>query len=166
MAKKIRNKIDKKKRNINIIGLVIIIIVLFVIVIYQRIENDEEAYESDNVCIKDNCFEVEVVKTPKDRERGLMFRESLDNNAGMLFIFEQSGNYPFWMKNTLIPLDIIWIDEKKEVVFIGENIQPCIADPCPSYNPSALVLYVLEINAGKAEEIGLEVGDKLEFNLR
>ena len=58
-------------------------------------------------------------------KNGLMFRENMDSDRGMLFIFEKEGEYPFWMKNTLIPLDIIWINKDKEVVFISENAQPC-----------------------------------------
>jgi uncharacterized protein len=121
--------------------------------------------EGDRVCFHDECFSVEIVDTPAERTRGLMFRESLDRNGGMFFIFEKSGNYPFWMKNTLIPLDIIWINENQEVVFIGKNVQPCKTDPCPSTNPGKNALYVLELNAGMSDVIGLEVGEKLDFYL-
>ncbi len=113
------------------------------------------------VCFKENCFKVEVAGTPQQKEQGLMFREHLDKDAGMLFIFEKEENYPFWMKNTLIPLDIIWINQNQEVVAIKENAEPCQREECPIIDPSAYAKYVLEINGGLAEEIGLEVGDKV-----
>jgi len=94
-----------------------------------------------------------------------MFREKLDSNKGMLFIFDREGEYPFWMKNTLIPLDIIWINEKKEVVFISENTQPCEKDPCLSVNPGKNAEYILEVNGGAAQKIGLNMGDTLNFKL-
>ncbi|MBN2250622.1 MAG: DUF192 domain-containing protein [Candidatus Altiarchaeota archaeon] len=115
------------------------------------------------ICLKDRCFDAEVVKTPAERSRGLMYRESLDPGKGMLFVFEQEGIHPFWMKNTLIPLDIIWISEDKKVVYVGRNAQPCQTDPCPNIVPEAEALYVLEVNAGTADEIGLETGDTVYF---
>src|SRR3972149_157729 len=86
----------------------------------------------NQVCFNGQCLEVEVASTPKDRERGLMFRENLERNKGMLFIFENEGIYGFWIQNTLIPLDIIWINEDKEVVFIKNNALPCTENLCPS----------------------------------
>jgi uncharacterized protein len=116
-----------------------------------------------NVCFGDNCFIVELAKTEKKISQGLMFRESLASNRGMLFIFAQPGIYSFWMKNTKIPLDIIWLNDKKEVVFLANNVVPCYQEFCPSINPGERAKYVLEINAGLAEKIGLKMGDKLNF---
>ena len=83
-------------------------------------------------------------------------------NEAMLFVFPEEGEYPFWMKNTLIPLDIIWINQEKEVVFIGENLQPCKEEYfCPLVRPDKNAKYVLEVNKGIVEKIGLEVGDKM-----
>lgn len=116
-----------------------------------------------SVCFDDECFDVEVVDTEADRMKGLMFREYLDQDKGMLFVFEESRVYPFWMKNTLISLDMIWIDENYEVVFIKESAMPCTSDPCPSINPGTQALYVLEINGGLAAQKGIELGDKAKF---
>ncbi|HIH36825.1 MAG TPA: DUF192 domain-containing protein [Methanocellales archaeon] len=110
--------------------------------------------------MKDNCFYVELAATPDDRTLGLMFREHLDPDKGMLFIFEEEGVRPFWMKNTLTPLDIIWISEDQEVVFISKNTQPCKTDICPGINPGKKAKYVLELNGGISDKIGLSVGDK------
>ncbi len=116
------------------------------------------------VCFKNNCFEVELAATNEEQAIGLMFRKSLDKNKGMLFVFSGEGEYTFWMKDTFIPLDIIWINENKEIVFISENAQPCKEDSCPSIAPDKKAKYVLEINGGISKEIGLKVGDRLEFN--
>ncbi len=84
----------------------------------------------------------------------------------MLFVFSGEDKHAFWMKNTLISLDIIWIGENKEVVYIAKNIQPCKSIVCPSVSPDKPTKYVLEINGGKADEIGLKTGDKADFELR
>jgi len=118
------------------------------------------------VCFKENCFLVEIAKTQAERARGLMFREGLEQNKGMLFVFDREGAYSFWMKNTLIPLDIIWMNGNKEVVFISKDSQPCKENQCPSIIPEEKALYVLEVNAGIAEKIGLLVGDKAMFDLK
>ncbi len=116
----------------------------------------------NQICFKNNCFYVELAETAEERSRGLMFRESLDLDKGMLFVFEKEGNYPFWMKNTLILLDIIWINESKEVVFISKDSQPCKEEyPCLPINSDKIAKYVLELNGGIAEKIGLSVGDKI-----
>ena len=117
------------------------------------------------VHFNDYIFSVEVAQTRSERARGLMHREQLEPDEGMLFVYEKEGERSFWMKNTLIPLDIIWIDADKEVVFIHERAQPCKVEPCPKISPDVKASYVLELNAGSVEKIGLSVGDKLEFDI-
>lgn len=75
-----------------------------------------------------------------------MFRESLPKNQGMLFVFEKSDFWSFWMKNTLIPLDIIWLDEEDTVVDIT-SLPPCKTSPCPSYTPKAKATHAIELNS-------------------
>ena len=122
--------------------------------------------EADNlVCFGMHCFSVEIADTNAKRERGLMFRASLEKNKGMLFVFEKEGDYPFWMKNTLIPLDIIWINKDNKVVFISDETKPCEEEySCPSINPDKNAKYVLELNGGSAKKIGLQTGDKIELS--
>ena len=103
--------------------------------------------ESPLVCVGVHCLKVEVASTPEERTQGLMFRESLGEENGMVFVFEEPARHGFWMKNTLIPLDIVWISEKQEVVEI-QTVFPCKKDPCPVFAPSKDALYVLETNAG------------------
>jgi len=95
-----------------------------------------------------------------------MFKKHLDDDGGMLFLFEEENVYPFWMKNTFIPLDILWINSNKEIVFIYKNAQPCITEPCPVIYPGKKAKYVLELHGGISDTIGLIEGDKVSFDLR
>jgi uncharacterized membrane protein (UPF0127 family) len=108
-------------------------------------------------------YSVEIPRTPEARERGLMFRASLPPRTGMLFVFETTGRYGFWMKNCLIPLDLIWLDEKKRVVAILPDAPPCNSDPCPIYQFDVPARYVLELAAGEAKREGLALGQVLVF---
>lgn len=101
---------------------------------------------------------VELATDDDTRQQGLMYRESLDPLKGMLFIFPSAGDYPFWMKNTMIPLDMIWIDDSRRIVHIEANVPPCAGDPCPSYPPGAMAKYVLELKAGEASAHRLQSG--------
>jgi len=115
------------------------------------------------VCFDNHCFDVEIANTPRTRENGLMFRKNLNEGRGMLFIFSEENINPFWMKNTLIPLDIIWLDSNQEIVFIGLDNEPCEPNNCPLINPGIPAKYVLEINAGLSEKIGLEIGKRMDI---
>ena len=106
---------------------------------------------------------VEVVADDETRQQGLMFRDHLADDRGMIFFFPESGEYPFWMKNTLIPLDMIWIDEARRIAHITHDVPPCKVDPCPSYPPNARAKYVLEVAAGVAAKHRLKDGDALRF---
>ncbi len=106
---------------------------------------------------------VEIASDDPTREQGLMYRDQLAPERGMIFIFPSSGVYPFWMKNTLIPLDMIWIDESKRVVHVAADVPPCRADPCPSYPPGASARYVLEVAGGVAAQHHLTTGALLRF---
>lgn len=139
------------------------ILILFVILLLSSIRGWGKS-KWIWVCIKDNYFYVELAETPSEKARGLMFRKHLDLDKGMLFVFRREGIYPFWMKNTLIPLDIIWINKDKEVVFISKNTPPCRSKDCPPINPGKKAMYVLELNGGIADKIGLVVGDRVVFD--
>lgn len=108
--------------------------------------------------INDNIIEVELAKTPEEQRIGLMYRESLEDNEGMFFIFENEGKKTFWMKNTLIPLDIIFINSSNRIVDIV-TMQPCKTDPCEAYTSKEPSLYVLEVNAGFAKENNINIGE-------
>jgi uncharacterized protein len=107
---------------------------------------------------------LEVARSEPERARGLMFRTSLAERAGMIFLFERPGIYPFWMKNTLIPLDMVWTDTNGKIAWIAESVPPCKADPCPEYPPHAEASYVIELSAGFAKRHRLKVGDVVTLN--
>jgi uncharacterized protein len=102
---------------------------------------------------------LEVARTEAERAKGLMFRTDLAERAGMIFLFERPGIYPFWMKNTLIPLDMLWTDTSGKIAWIAESVPPCKADPCPEYPPRAEAQYVIELRAGFVKRHGVKVGD-------
>jgi len=106
---------------------------------------------------------VEVASDDPTREQGLMYRDHMAADRGMIFLFPQAGEYPFWMKNTLIPLDMIWIDADHRIVHIAHDVPPCKADPCPNYPPNAKASSVLELAAGVAAKHHLKDGDVLRF---
>ena len=117
--------------------------------------------EIDNGSNKIKVF-TEVADEPEEWTTGLMFRESLNENEGMLFIFNDNKERIFWMKNTLIPLDIIFISDSLEIVNIAEA-EPCKVDPCELYNSEMPAKYVLEVNQGFSRRNNIHAGDKLEI---
>ena len=106
---------------------------------------------------------VEVVADDESRSQGLMFRDRLREGTGMLFVFPAMTELSFWMKNTLIPLDMIWIDNQQRVVHVKENVPPCTADPCPSYAAGVNAQFVLEVAGGVARQHRVEPGAQLQF---
>ena len=106
---------------------------------------------------------VEIADDNEERINGLMFREKLDENSGMLFIFENGEYQTFWMKNTLIPLDMIFIDENFQIVDI-KNAIPCKEERCDSYKSSKPAKYVLEVNKGFTIKNNIKLGDRLIIN--
>lgn len=119
--------------------------------------------KQSEVLINEKAFNTEIADNNIERAKGLMFRKSLDESSGMLFIFPNSEKHSFWMKNTFIPLDIIWIDEDLEIVYIHKNAQPC-RETCNSIIPDKEAKYVLEINAGLVEKYGIKIGNGVEIN--
>ena len=108
---------------------------------------------------------AELAVTDEERARGLMFRRQILPDQGMLFVFGEPGLHSFWMKNTLVSLDILWLGPDRRVIYIERNVPPCTKDPCPSYGPDEPALYVLELIAGGADANGLKPGDRIEFVL-
>ncbi len=107
---------------------------------------------------------AQVVQSEEERKRGLMFREKLDENEGMLFVFEEDGFHSFWMKNCKIALDIIWMDDHKRVVHIKKEAQPCQEnEDCPTIFPARKARYALEVKAGIAATSQIKMGDEFIF---
>jgi uncharacterized protein len=109
-------------------------------------------------------YRLELARTPEEVQQGLMFRESLPANTGMLFLFGEPDVHTFWMKNTMIPLDIVWLDAGGTVLFVSADTPPCKADPCPTYGPKTPAVNVVELAAGMAKKEKIEVGTVLKFS--
>ncbi len=108
---------------------------------------------------------AEVLVRPEDLMRGMMFREELPEDRGMLFLHDRAGSYPYWMYQVRIPLDIIWMDANRRIVELVADAPPCRGRPqeCPSYGGTVESLIVLELAAGSIQRHGLRVGQALEF---
>ena len=109
-------------------------------------------------------YTVEVADDEPERARGLMFRDSLAADSGMLFIHEREEPQAYWMKNTRIPLDILYFDDAHRLVTQQRGVPPCtLGDGCPPYPSNAPARYVLELNAGEAARLGLADGARMKF---
>jgi uncharacterized membrane protein (UPF0127 family) len=110
-------------------------------------------------------YTVELARNDAERERGLMFRERMDEGRGMLFVHEREEPLAYWMKNTLIPLDILFFDNQRRLVAQQRDVPPCtLGDACPPYPSNAPARYVLELNAGQAAKLRLQNGATLRID--
>ena len=110
-------------------------------------------------------MQTEVMVSDEDRAMGLMFRDSLPQDHALLFIFEDLDFHAIWMKNCKFPIDIVWLDEKREVVHVASGVPPCKKDPCPTYQPLRRAAYVVEMNSGAAKKNQVKTGATVAFNL-
>lgn len=119
-----------------------------------------------SVSLDGHRFRVEIAADEAARERGLMFRESLPADRGMLFVFEQPDVRTFWMKNTHIPLDILYFDQNYKLVSVQRRVPSCLdsGNNCPVYPSAGPAQYVLELNAGMADKLDVSPGDVLSVS--
>ena len=130
--------------------------------IEATISNDI-AFEQKLLVLVGEEYLLEIARSEKQRNHGLMFRDHLDSRQGMLFIYPRSGNHRIWMKNTLIPLTVVWVDESNVVIGI-KKLFPCDYDPCPSYGVSIPSKYILELSSGNHRlEPGRRIGGLIQF---
>lgn len=110
-------------------------------------------------------YQVEVADSEAERAQGLMFRDEMAEDRGMFFVHPANEMQAYWMKNTKIPLDILYFDPQLKLVSQSRYTPPCSAgDSCPPYPSSGPAQYVLELNAGQAEKLGLKEGDTLTLS--
>jgi uncharacterized protein len=105
-------------------------------------------------------LDIEIADNDAEREQGLMYRDTMAENNGMLFLMEVEEPQTFWMKNTIISLDIIYADAEKRIVSISKNCKPYSLEQIPSVKPA---LYVVEVNAGYTAQHGVRIGDMISF---
>ena len=115
-----------------------------------------KASDSTNI-----SFDIEIADTDFDVQTGLMYRDSMENNQGMLFVFNDEKERYFYMKNTKIPLDIIYINSDKEIVSIQKNAKPFDESSLPSNAPAK---YILEMNAGLVNQLSISIGDRVIYS--
>jgi uncharacterized membrane protein (UPF0127 family) len=132
--------------------IILIIIGIFYNFLFQK-EN------LNKIQVGNAVFEIEIADTSLKQSRGLSGRENLEENKGMLFVFDKPEIRGFWMKGMKFPLDILWICGEKVIGFV-ENAPPAISEDAPVYYPPKAVDKVLEINAGLVEKIGIRLEDK------
>jgi uncharacterized membrane protein (UPF0127 family) len=107
-------------------------------------------------------IDIEVAQTPDETQQGLMYRRSMQDSCGMIFIFNDEEEQSFWMKNTYIPLDIIYVSAKKEIVSVAADCRPLSEESIPSGGKAK---YVVEVNGGYAAKHGVKKGDKIDFTI-
>lgn len=111
-------------------------------------------------------FNLDIAQTEDQRKQGLMDRTVYPSDSAMLFVFDEPRYVNMWMKNTLIPLDMLMIDDNKHIVQIYADVPPCElenSDDCPLYTSSQPISYVVEINAGLSKQFGIDIGDTISF---
>ncbi len=118
----------------------------------------EVNFPNQNFTIK-----IDIAISKAQLETGLMYRDRLDNNQGMLLIFKKQKNTQIWMKNMLIPLDMVFISAQNQVVSILKNIPPCLKKACTIYQPNMPSKMVLELNTGKIDQYQIKIGDKVSL---
>ena len=105
-------------------------------------------------------IDIELAENDDERMQGMMYRKSMDDNKGMLFIFDREEPQSFWMKNTIIPLDIMYVNSKKEIVKIFKNTTPFSENSLPSEKPAT---FVVEVGGGFSDRYGIKEGDIINF---
>lgn len=127
---------------------------------------NEKASMSNSVTINNNTFTVDIADDSEERARGLMSVESMEDSKGMLFVYSDEAIRGFWMKDTLIPLDMIFIDSNLSITDINKGAQPCGNEACQVYYSKSPARYILEINGGLSNRLNISVGDKVQIYLQ
>ncbi|MEM8603450.1 MAG: DUF192 domain-containing protein [Cyanobacteria bacterium P01_H01_bin.121] len=117
---------------------------------------------SARVQLGDQLINLEVTRTLQEQALGLMFRQSLADDRGMLFQFSPARPVRFWMKNVVIDLDMVFVRDN-QIVAIAANVPPCATQPCPTYGPPVPVDSVIELRGGRASELQLQPGDPVDI---
>ena len=147
-----------------LIFFIILSIILLITSIKKTIQTQSLSTLTIRTPTQTHTINIEIVDSPRKRAQGLMYRTSLEQNTGMLFVFPHEQQQTFWMKNTLIPLDIIFINKNLEITEIV-TANPCYKDPCTRYTSYFPAQYVLELNAGFSQRNNLSQGDRIFLDM-
>jgi hypothetical protein len=154
---------ESSKKWVYTVIVLLAIALIIVIYFYPSKNNQESDPNIRTITFQNNIIiQAETATTSLQQQKGLMYRESLDEDKGMLFIFEDERPRNFWMRNTLISLDIILLDEDKKIVKIL-TADPCKSEICPTYSSDLPAKYVIEVNAGFTEENEIKTGQYAKF---
>ncbi len=153
------------KKNILILVIFVAVISLYLflkpVMAPSRFFNAEQKVNISQVEIAGKNIKVELANTDTTRELGLSGHKPLADDEGMLFIFDKPGIYPFWMKDMLFPIDIVWISSSFKVIYVGKNLQP--SSYPQTFGPNENSMYVLEVNSNFSEKNNLKIGDEVKF---
>lgn len=132
----------------------------------SRAGSQPDSFSRRNVTLPNGAkISAEIKATPADRATGMMYRDRLDADKGMLFVHEVPGNYSYWMHNCRIPLDIVWLNPDKQIVEMSPETPPCQteASQCPNYGGKQISQFVIELQSGSIARHGLKTGDRIAF---
>ena len=123
----------------------------------------QAGYAIKQVCFDKTCFKVELAKTAEQRRIGLTQHKALKKNQGMLFLYPTKGFYSYWMKGMRFPIDMIWLDENRQIITLYEGVPPCFQETCPVFSSTKQALYVLELPAASISKLNLKTGRVATF---
>jgi uncharacterized membrane protein (UPF0127 family) len=142
-----------------IIGVVAVLLITTIFVGYFVLQTPKPV----RIRIAGVALNIELATTPAQKEKGLSGRASLPSDNGMLFVFDTEGYWSFWMNEMRFPLDIIWFNSDRQVVFFEQGLQPCGPEICRTFTPSEKAMYVLEVNAGFVAAHHISPDDMFSF---
>jgi len=155
---------NKNKKILVLFFSILVFISIFFLFHRNIIESKLKKIENINfVEIGGQKIKIEIAYTPEMQEKGLSGRKEIKENEGMLFIFKNSGKYPFWMKDMNFPIDIIWLDQDKKIIFFKENVLPNTFPE--TFVSEKEAKYVLEVISGFSQKNNLKIGEIVEFLL-
>ena len=137
-------------------------IIKFLLLCLFSIHRPAHAYDAI-LKIGDQRFQVDTAVSAEERAKGLMYRTEMADNYGMLFIYPQPNQVSFWMKNTYLPLDILFFDSEGKLTTFYRNVPPCNSPPCPIYSSKGAISYVLEIKGGSVDKLDIKPGTSFEI---
>lgn len=147
--------------NKNILAVIILGAVALIYMLSSTGDTTFSGYQKKSAKINNKEITLYLANTEKRQELGLGGTKELKRDAGMLFLFDKDDFWSIWMKDMLIPIDVIWLNEKYEVIYIVPNMRP--EDYPKIYTPSTLARYVIEVNSGFVKENSIEIGQKFEI---